>query len=167
MTDQAFVAFGSNMGDRQATLARAAGQLKAAPGVAVRRASSLYETAPVGGPPQDHFLNAILEIETELDPDRLLETLQTIEASFNRRRVVRWGPRTLDLDIILFGERVINTTNLEIPHPRMAERRFVLEPLAEIAPDALHPVSKRKIIELLRRLPAANGDVRRLELDWA
>ncbi len=161
-----FVALGSNLGNRQKTLARALEAMDSHEAIIVVRASSLYETAPVGGPPQDFFLNAVVELDSTLTPTELMTALQEIERTFDRKRGVRWGPRTLDLDIILCGTSVVENPSLEIPHPRMAERSFVLAPLAEIAGEFIHPVQHKTIAELLYELPSVEGDVRRLDISW-
>ncbi len=128
------------------------------PGVVVLALSRCHETAPVGGPSgQIAYLNAVAELATTLTAHELLSALQTIEARFGRERDVRWGPRTLDLDLLIFGEVVANEPELELPHPRMTERRFVLEPLAEIAPELIEPVSGLTIAELLSRLKLQNS----------
>jgi 2-amino-4-hydroxy-6-hydroxymethyldihydropteridine diphosphokinase len=153
MASLAYIALGSNLGDRHGTLEGAIAALAGTPGVVVLAVSSFYETAPVGGPPgQGMFLNAAAALETTLDPFGLLRALQKIEERFGRVRTVRWGERTLDLDLLLLGDQVVDTPELVIPHPRMAQRRFVLEPLAEIATDAVDPVTKRTIIDLLTDL---------------
>lgn len=127
----AYVALGSNLGDRESYL-----RLGVAGLGHVTAMSSVYETDPVGGPDgQGAYLNMVVEVETSLDPFALLRRCQRIEAEAMRQRVVRWGPRTLDVDIIRFGDISIDSEDLVVPHPRFAERRFVLEPLAEIAPD--------------------------------
>ena len=149
----ALIGLGSNLGDRQAALDGAVAALAATPGILVRKVSTFYETEPVGGPPgQGAYLNAAAVLETSLDPFALLKVLQEIEARFGRVRTVRWGERTLDLDLLLFGDRIIETPELVVPHPRYAARRFVLEPLAEVAPEAVDPVRKRTIRELLADL---------------
>ena len=143
-----YIALGSNVGDRAAMLARAIEEMKRA-GLRVLRRSSLYETEPVGGPPQPWFLNAVVEAETELTPQRLLHALQEIERAMGRQRSVAFGPRTLDLDILFDGESVMRNGELEVPHPRLAQRRFVLAPLAELAPQLIHPVLHKTVAELL------------------
>jgi 2-amino-4-hydroxy-6-hydroxymethyldihydropteridine diphosphokinase len=149
----AYIALGSNMGDRRGTLEGALAELATAPRVAVKKVSSFHETKPVGGPPgQGLFLNAAAVLETTLDPFGLLNILHQIEQRFGRTRTVHWGERTLDLDLLLFNDQIIDTPELAVPHPRMAVRRFVLEPLAEIAPAAVDPVSNRTIAELLAGL---------------
>jgi 3-oxoacyl-[acyl-carrier protein] reductase len=151
---RAFLALGSNLGDRQANLDRAILRLRAEPGIYVRHVSSYYETAPVGGPAgQGAYLNAAAEIETTLAPERLLQSLHEIERQFGRIRGELNAPRTLDLDILLFDDLVRTAPPPMLPHPRMHERRFVLEPLAEIASRIVHPVLGLSIAELLTRLP--------------
>lgn len=143
-----YIALGSNVGDRAALLARAVEEIGRA-GLRVLRRSSLYETQPVGGPPQGRFLNAVIEVETDWMPLRVLHALQKIERGMGRRRSVAGGPRTLDLDMLFYGASVIRSRELEVPHPRLARRRFVLAPLAELAPALSHPLLHRTIAELL------------------
>jgi 2-amino-4-hydroxy-6-hydroxymethyldihydropteridine diphosphokinase len=153
-----YIALGSNMGDRRGTLEGAIAAMVSTPGVAIQTVSSFHETRPVGGPPgQRPYLNAAAGLATTLDPFGLLNVLHEIEQRFCRTRTVHWGERTLDLDLLLFDDQVIDTPQLTIPHPRMAVRRFVLEPLAEIAPDAVDPVSNRTIAELLTDLERIPG----------
>ena len=128
---KAYIALGSNLGNRREYLRSAVAGLGD-----VRAASHLYETDPIGGPMnQGPYLNLVVEVETEESPHELLELCQKLEADAGRVRDVRWGPRTLDVDIVLFGDLEIDTDELQIPHPRMGERRFVLEPLADLAPE--------------------------------
>ncbi len=131
---RAYLALGSNLGDRRAHLQGAIDALTAADAVRVVAVSRVYETAPVGGPPQDAFLNAVVMIETDLDPHALLALAQRIELDARRVRAERWGPRTLDVDVLLFDDLVLDDPDLVIPHPRMAERGFVLAPLRDVAP---------------------------------
>ncbi len=149
------LALGANLGDRAETLHAALAALDADPGTSVVATSTFHETEPVGGPPdQPAFLNAAAVIETASSPEELLERLLAIEVAHGRDRTreERWGPRRLDLDIILWEDRVIRTDRLTIPHPRAAQRSFVLGPLAEIAPDARDPISGASVAELLARL---------------
>ncbi len=155
---KALVALGSNLGDRLANLNGAIAALDRTPGVAVRQVSSFHETEPVGGPlGQGMFLNAVALLETALEPLALLGELQKIEAKFGRERTVHWGERTLDLDLLLFEDRIIETRELCVPHPRMRERRFVLEPLVEVVPAAVDPVTRRPFAAILADLIASSG----------
>lgn len=154
-----YLALGTNLGDRAANLAEALRQLPDA-GVLVRQTSSVYETEPRDVPDQPAFLNQVLEAGTEAFPIQLLKRLQAIERAMGRRRLTPKGPRVIDLDLLFYEAKVMQTAVLELPHPRIAERRFVLEPLAEIAPDLWHPVHKKTVRELLREAPAQG--VRRL-----
>lgn len=129
------VALGSNLGDRRGHLTTAVAELGEF--VDVLRVSSLYETEPVGGPEQDRYLNAVVVFETDLRPEEVLAELQAIEAAHDRERGVRWGPRTLDLDLVATDGEPVATASLVVPHPRSGERRFVLEPLAEVWPEAV------------------------------
>jgi 2-amino-4-hydroxy-6-hydroxymethyldihydropteridine diphosphokinase len=148
-----YIGLGSNLGDRRANLLGAVTRLRDDPGTVAICLSSVRETEAVGGPPgQDPYLNAAASLTTTHDPESLLRLLQRIEAELGRKRTDRWGPRTIDLDLLLYDDRVIDTPELTVPHPRMHERRFVLEPLAEIAADELHPVLRLTIRELLQVL---------------
>jgi 2-amino-4-hydroxy-6-hydroxymethyldihydropteridine diphosphokinase len=153
-----FIGIGSNVGDRGGTIARALNLLRERPGIEVRAVSPLIETEPVGGPPdQGRFLNGAAELATELEPEALLDELEAIEEQLGRRRTVRWGPRTIDLDVLLWDDRVIVGGRLQVPHPRMRGRRFVLEPLAQIASDVADPVTGWTVGELLKQLPSGQG----------
>ena len=149
---RAYISLGSNLGDRERTLNEAIRELKGSEGIAVLKASTFIETDPVGRTDQPKFVNSVVEIETSLDPQTLLNRLETIEGRLGRRREVRWGPRTIDLDIVLFGHLTLCTDRLTIPHPEMAKRRFVLEPLFELAPDLTVPGGKgiRQLLEEVR-----------------
>ncbi|MEI7703650.1 MAG: 2-amino-4-hydroxy-6-hydroxymethyldihydropteridine diphosphokinase [Deltaproteobacteria bacterium] len=149
---RAYVAVGSNLGDRWARLAEAARALRAAPGVAVVRGSRVWDTAPVG-PPQPRYLNAVLELETTRTPASLLALLLAVERGAGRIRNLRWGPRTLDLDLLLLGDRVVRAPGLTVPHPELARRRFVLAPLAELAPELRVPGSGATVAALLEEAP--------------
>jgi 2-amino-4-hydroxy-6-hydroxymethyldihydropteridine diphosphokinase len=131
---RAYLGIGSNLGDRLASLQLAVDELAAAPDVAVVAVSPVYETAPVGGPAQPDFLNAVVAIDTTLTAHDLLALAHAIEAAAERVRTVRWGPRTLDVDILLVGDERVDDPDLVVPHPRMAERAFVVVPLADLDP---------------------------------
>ena len=150
----AYIGLGSNVGDRRATLEGALAALGGSPGVRVVQSSRLRLTPPVGGPAgQDDYLNGAVVLRTPLDAHDLLDVLLAIESRFGRRRLERWGPRTLDLDLLLYDDAVIDSAHLTVPHPRMHERRFVLEPLCDLAPEAIHPSLGLTARELLDRLP--------------
>lgn len=147
-----YVGLGSNLGDRAANIEAAIEHLKKIEGLRIKKVSSLYETEPVGGPPQGKFLNGVVCVETSLSPWELLGELKVVEGRLGRKSTVPDGPRTIDLDILLYRDLVVETEDLKIPHPRMDQRRFVLEPLAEIAPEVVHPRLKKKVSHMLEEI---------------
>jgi 2-amino-4-hydroxy-6-hydroxymethyldihydropteridine diphosphokinase len=148
----AYIGLGSNLGDREGFLRRAVELLRAEPEIDVVAVSNVRETDPVDFLDQPRFLNGAVEVETGLPPRPLLERLLAVEAALGRRRDgLRYGPRTIDLDLLLYGEEVVDEPGLTVPHPRLAERRFVLEPLHELAPDLVVP-GRGAVLELLAAL---------------
>ena len=145
---RAFLGLGSNLGDREAQLRRA---IEGMPDVVA--VSPWYETDPVGGPDQGAYLNAVVELDTTLSPRQLLDLCQRLEAEAQRVRAERWGPRTLDVDVLLVGDLVVNEPDLHVPHPRLWQRRFVLAPLRDLAPELVTS----------EQLASAEGEVRRIE----
>lgn len=157
----AAIALGSNLGDSLTTLETALKRLNDIPEIQVKSCSSWYETAPVG-PPQPNYINGCAILEVQLTPQILLETLLKVEQQFGRVRREQWGPRTLDLDLLLFGNFILKTPDLELPHPRMKERAFVLVPLAEVLPNWIDPSTGKAIVELLNGVDCSG--VRKLEI---
>jgi len=153
----AFLALGANLGDRAANLQRAV-DLLTEHGVSVRRSSRVYETDPVGGPPQPDYLNAVIEVETTLPPRALLEACLQVEWEMGRARGERWGPRVIDVDVLTYGGDEIDEPGLQIPHPRMHERGFVLAPLLELTADPKLPGGRS--VSALRLGPVALAGVR-------
>ena len=149
---QVYVAFGSNMGDKAAHIERGLALLNAYDGVRVEKESDLIHTAPYGGVEQEEFLNGVASVKTYLSPWELLDVLHEVEASENRERIVRWGPRTLDLDIIFYDDLVIDEEELCIPHIDMQNREFVLQPMMELAPYKRHPITGKTVQEMLTEL---------------
>lgn len=143
-----YLSLGSNIGDREKALRDAIEQLQSKE-FRVKRLSSVYETSPLDVRNQPWFLNMVVEAESDLLPMQLLTRVQNVERKMGRKRIVAKGPRNIDIDILLHGSAVMNTTRLQIPHPRMPERRFVLEPLAELAAELRHPVTRRTVREML------------------
>jgi 2-amino-4-hydroxy-6-hydroxymethyldihydropteridine diphosphokinase len=155
MPQLAYLSLGSNVGDRAEQLRDAQAQLSAAGRVVAT--SSLYETEPVEFTAQPWFLNCALALETEKTPQQLMSTILGIEQEMGRRRMQKKGPRSIDIDILLFGDAVIDSPELTVPHPAMHQRRFVLDPLAEIASEVQHPLLRKTIRELLDALPAGQA----------
>ncbi len=147
---RAFVGLGSNLGDRTAQLERAAALLAAAGDVV--GVSPVYETEPVGGPAQDRYLNVVVELRTTDSAHQLLERCRAVEADAGRERTVRFGPRTLDADVLLVGEEAVSDEELVVPHPRMFERRFVLAPLADLAPELVPDGALESAVGAVRRV---------------
>ncbi|HHT9119958.1 MAG TPA: 2-amino-4-hydroxy-6-hydroxymethyldihydropteridine diphosphokinase [Candidatus Hypogeohydataceae bacterium YC41] len=147
-----YIALGSNLGKRMATLKLARKQMAELDNLVIIDESPYYETEPQGASDQPHFINSVLCLRTNLTPRELLHELQGIERKLGRQRGKRWGPRTIDLDILFYDDIVVEEEGLEIPHPRMHERRFVLEPLCDIAPELIDPLFKKTIKELLKGL---------------
>lgn len=160
MEKTAYLSLGSNIGDRDANLRTAIAKLGEIGNVIA--VSSFFETEPIEFAAQPWFLNCAVALRTELMPKLFLAKIQAIEQEMGRRRVQPKGPRSIDIDVLLFGNSVISAPQLEVPHPAMHQRRFVLEPLMEIAPDVRHPVLKRSIRELLHNLPRDAGQVKKV-----
>lgn len=162
MSHRAFISLGSNLGDRRENLCEAIRRLS--PFGKVTRTSSFYETEPVEMTEQPWFVNAVLEFSTELAPVALLRRLLEVERSMGRERNVPKGPRNIDLDLLLYDDESVNTVDLSLPHPALHERRFVLEPLVEIAPEAWHPTLRKPAWKLLEMLPSTSA-VRRAKVE--
>ena len=161
MEECAYIGLGCNQGDRELKLLLAVAELGKLSGTRVTALSHFYETEPVGGVDQEHFYNAVARISTALPPLELLAALKRLETKvFRRQPTVHWGPRSMDLDILLYGDLVLDSERLTIPHPRLSERRFVLQPLADIAATLVHPSLGRSIAELLASLTTTEKVVR-------
>jgi 2-amino-4-hydroxy-6-hydroxymethyldihydropteridine diphosphokinase len=145
-----YIALGTNLGDRETNLQRAKELL--APKVVIEQESAIYVTPPWGYEDQPEFLNQVIKVKTCLNPRKLLKALKSIENKMGREKTIRYGPRLIDLDILFYGQRVVQKKNLCIPHPRLHERAFVLVPLGEIAPDFLHPLLKVRVQDLLSQV---------------
>lgn len=153
MKYKAFIGIGSNLGSPQENCEKAIHLLHTSPDIEVVAKSSLYESEPVGKTDQSWFVNATVAIHTPLEPEALLNSLLRIETVFGRERREKWGPRIIDLDLLTYEDRVIQSSRLILPHPELAKRRFVLLPLSKIAGDYIHPVENKSIQELLEELP--------------
>ncbi|OGF17670.1 MAG: 2-amino-4-hydroxy-6-hydroxymethyldihydropteridine diphosphokinase [Candidatus Eisenbacteria bacterium RBG_16_71_46] len=149
---KAFIGLGSNLGDREAMIRMALDDLARLPSTRLVRASSLYDTEAVGDAEQPNFLNAVAQIDTELTARQLLWNLQLVEKRLGRVRAQRWGPRTIDLDLLIYGNLVVEEPDLRVPHPELARRSFVLVPLVELDPLLTHPVTGETLVSLLSSL---------------
>jgi 2-amino-4-hydroxy-6-hydroxymethyldihydropteridine diphosphokinase len=154
---EAYIALGSNLGDREANIKKAFDALKER--IQIVKTSSLYETKPMYVEDQGWFLNCTAKIETNLAPEELLKFLKSIEQKLGRKTMKRNGPRTIDLDILFYGDQILKENDLQVPHPKIGERPFVLVPLAEIAPNLIHPVNKKTIIAMLSELDYDKAEI--------
>ncbi|OGC05206.1 2-amino-4-hydroxy-6-hydroxymethyldihydropteridine diphosphokinase [candidate division WOR-1 bacterium RIFOXYA12_FULL_43_27] len=152
-----FLALGSNVGDREEYIEQAVFLISKIKGVEVLKRSTNHETEPEGDTDQPSFINAALEIKTELPPQKLLNEFTTIENALGRERETEWGPRTIDIDLLFYGKMIVSEDNLQIPHPLIHERTFVLEPMKEIAPEFTHPVLEKTIEELFEERKVESG----------
>lgn len=165
-TSRVFLGLGGNLGNPLENFIAARLMLSEHPGIELNASSPLYRTPAVGGPAgQPDYQNAVIEITTELNPQQLLACCQDVEELFGRTRDLRWGPRTLDIDLLLFDQSISDEPQLILPHPRLHERHFALLPLADLHPDLLHPRLRKTVSELLRGLPAAPG-IRIISAQW-
>jgi 2-amino-4-hydroxy-6-hydroxymethyldihydropteridine diphosphokinase len=160
-----YIGLGSNVGNRLNNLKKAVALLKKEKKIKVIKLSSIYETEPVGVIGQNKFLNLVVKIKTELNPFDLLSKCKEIERKLKRKKLIKWGPRTIDLDILFFGNKIIRTKELTIPHKLLYKRRFVLEPLVEISPNLMHPVFKKSIRRLFKDLKDKK-EVRKINHKW-
>lgn len=158
------LSLGSNLGDRETYIRQAIYLLEKTEAVKVLKVSSIYETEPEGEDDQPLFLNAAVSLLTTLKPQELLNEISEIESTLGRERGVQWGPRTIDLDILIYGNEIVNAENLQIPHPLMHERGFVLKPLAEIEPNLVHPAFGSTIQDMAEELSRELGDEHDVEL---
>lgn len=149
----AYIGIGSNLGDKLNNCLKAIDLIERIPGCLVEAQSDFFRTEPVGVEDQNWYVNCVISLQPDISVQQLLKNLLAIEAGLGRERKQKWNPRTIDLDIILFGQDLINEKNLTVPHPLMHERRFVLVPMVQLAPDLIHPVFEKSMIELLDALP--------------
>jgi len=153
-----YLGLGSNVGDREEFIEQAVFLLEKNPNISVGKRSANYETEPEGGGDQPPFLNSVVEIKTKMDPYSLLDLCQEIEATLGREREIEWGPRTIDIDILIYDDEIVSDDKLQIPHPLMHERLFVLRPLKELAPQQVHPILEKTIESLYDERKAELGD---------
>ncbi len=163
---RAFLSLGANQDEPIGQIKKAVERLKEDEGLHLSGVSSFYLTEPVGPVEQPAFVNAVAEWRVNLSPEALLAAILSVEAGMGRTRSLRWGPRLIDIDLLLYGDRSIETPGFRVPHARMHERRFVLEPLVELAPEVVHPTLGKTAIELLADLPREGGWVKRLPDSW-
>ena len=152
---KAYIGIGSNLGDRLDNIKKAIALLNRHKNIKITQRSSIYETEPVGYKEQPDFLNSVVQLKTGLTPQRLLEVLKNIEKKLGRIKGIKWGPRIIDLDMLLYENKIIKRDNLTVPHPELHKRRFILAPLAEIAGGIVHPLKKKTILELYKKSPRA------------
>jgi len=157
MSHFAYLGIGSNLGDKIEQCRKAISEILAIQGHRLLAQSSFYKTQPMGNPDQDWFINGVIQIETDLDPLELLRKLKEIESKMGRKETFRWGPRVIDLDLLLYDDLVMKTDELEIPHPQLTQRQFVLIPLVEIDPDLIHPALKKTMRKLLLEIKEDQG----------
>jgi len=160
----AYIGFGSNLGDRLNNCRNAIEALAALPSCSLLKTSSFYETSPVGLVEQPAFINGVVLLETGEDAHWLLRQILNIEKTFGRIRTLKWGPRSIDLDLLFFDDQVINTPELSVPHPFLHERRFVLQPLNEVAPNFYHPCLEKSVADLLHNLKDGDQRVEVIEI---
>lgn len=161
--ERVYIGIGSNLGDKRANCMKAIELMDLAEGCRVKAKSRFYRTEPVGVQDQDWYLNGVISLDTSLLPGNLMGELLAIEKQLGRKREKKWDSRAIDLDILFFGQRIISEPDLEIPHPRLHLRRFVLVPLADLAPDFVHPVLGLKVKELLKQCPTEGQAVTLME----
>lgn len=161
-----FVSLGANLDEPAVQLKEAVRRLKKVPGLHFHGISSFYLTEPLGPVEQPQFVNAVAEWRTRLSPMEILASILQVEEEMGRKRTIRWGPRRIDIDLLLYAGRTIESPGLRVPHPSMHERRFVLEPLAELAPEIIHPSSGKTAAQLLSELPVGGTWIKRLDEQW-